>query len=79
MVKEKRDGRLKGRAVADGRKQRLYIKKEDVASPTVKLESLILSLLIDARENRDVATADIVGAYLIAEMKDHVIIKLTGE
>ena len=74
MVKKKRDGRLKGRAVVDGRKQRLYIKKEDVASPTVKLESLILSLLIDAHENRDVATADAVGAYLIADMKDHVIV-----
>ena len=79
MVKEKRDKRLKGRAVADGIKQRLYIKKEDVASPTVKLESLILSLLIDAYENRDVATADVVGSYLIADMKDHVIVKLTGE
>ena len=79
MLKEKQDGRLKSRAVADGRKQRMYIKKEDVASPTVKLESLILSLLIDAHENRDVATVDVVGAYLIAGMKDHVIVKLTGE
>ena len=60
MLKEKRDGRLKSRAVADGRKQRLYIKKEDVASPTVKLESLILSLLINTHENRDVVTADVV-------------------
>ena len=50
-----------------------------MASPTVKLESLILSLLIDAHENRDVATAYVVGAYLIADKKDHMIVKLTGE
>ena len=79
MVKEKRDGRLKGRAVADGRKQMAYIKKEDVASSTVKLESLVLSLLIDIQENMDVATADVVGAYLIADMDDHVIVKLMWE
>ena len=79
MVNEKRDGRLKGIAVADGRKQRLYIKNEDVASPTVELESLISSLLIDNHENRDVSTADVVDVYLIADMKDHVIAKLTEE
>ena len=37
MVKEKRDGKLKGRAVTDGSTRRKYIKKEDMASPTVKL------------------------------------------
>lgn len=79
MVTEKRDGRLNGRAVIDGRKQRRYIRKEDVASPTVELESLVLSLLIDAQENRDVATANLAGVYLLADTKDHVIVKLTGE
>lgn len=48
MVKGKWDGRLKGRVVADVRKQRMYIKKEGVVSPTVKLESLVILLLIDA-------------------------------
>ena len=57
----------------------MYMKKKDVASPTVKLESLVLLLLIDAQENRDVTTADVVGAYLITEMKDRVIVKLVGE
>ena len=37
-----------------------------------------MSLLIDAKENRDVVISDVVGAYLLAEMKDHVIVKLTG-
>ncbi len=34
FLKEKRDGRLKARACADGRKQRGEIAKEDAASPT---------------------------------------------
>ena len=79
MIKQKRCGKIKGRACADGRKQRRYIRKEDVASPTVQLNSLLLTLLIDAQESRDVATADIVGAYLMAYMNDLVLVKLTGE
>ena len=79
LVKEKRCGKFKGRACADGRKQRRYIRKDDVASPTIQLESLLLSLMIDAFEKRDVATADVVGAYLIANMDDFVLVKLTGD
>ena len=78
MINEKRCGKVKARACVDGRKQRRYISKEDVASPTVQQESLILSLVIDARENRDVAIADVVGAYLLATMDDYVLVKLTG-
>ena len=35
MIIEKRDGRIKARACADGRKQRRYMSKEDVSSPTM--------------------------------------------
>ena len=38
-----------------------------------------MSLLVDAKEVRDVAISDAVRAYLLAEMKDHVVLKLTGE
>ena len=78
VIKQKRCGKIKGRVVADGRKQRKFVPREDAASPTIKLESLLMSLMIDAKENRDVATADIVGAYPLVDMKDNVIVKLTG-
>ncbi len=39
----------------------------------------MLTLLIDAQERRDVATTDVVGAYLMADMNDFVLVKLTGE
>ena len=79
MIKEKRCGKVKARACVDGRKQRRYIKKEDVSSPTVQQESIIISMMIDAKEKRDVAIADVVGAYLLANMDDYVLIRLVGE
>ena len=39
----------------------------------------MLSLLIDAGKKRDVATVDVVGACLMADMKDKVIVKMTGD
>ena len=64
IIKEKRCGMLKGRSCVDGRPQWAYISKEEAASPTTALESLLMTLTIDAWEERDVATADVVGAYL---------------
>jgi hypothetical protein len=39
----------------------------------------MLSIMVDAHEGRDVATADVVGAYLKAYMDEFVIMKFTGE
>jgi Reverse transcriptase (RNA-dependent DNA polymerase) len=75
---EKRNGTIKGRGCADGRKQRLYTAKEDASSPTVAIESVMLSCVIDAAEKRDVATVDIPGAFLHADMEDKVLMKLEG-
>ena len=79
LIKEKRGGKLKGRTCADGRSQRGQYTKEQTASPTISTDALMLSLIIDAFEGRDVATADVVGAYLLADMDDFVLIKLTGD
>eukprot|EP00957_Ditylum_brightwellii_P054951 4164505-Ditylum_brightwellii.AAC.1 len=79
FLKEKRCGRIKGRTCADGRKQRETIAKEDAASPTVAPESVIITSVIDAKEGRDVATTDIPGAYLNAEMDEFVVMVLEGK
>jgi Reverse transcriptase (RNA-dependent DNA polymerase) len=79
LLKEKRNGDLKGRTVADGSKQKGMYPKSKTASPTVNVAALMLTILIDAYEKRDVATADVAGAYLKANMTDHVIIKFVGE
>ena len=78
-IKQKRSGKLKGRASADGRPQRLYIKKEEATSPTVTTEALLISLAIDAKENRAVATADIPGAFLSAKLEAEVHMMIEGD
>jgi hypothetical protein len=78
FLKQKRCGRIKGRGCADGRKQRVYMSKEETSSPTVTTEGLFLSCIIDAKEGRDVATADIPGAFMQADMNAVVHVRLTG-
>ena len=71
LIKKKRSGKIKGRTCANGSKQKRYLKHgENISSPTVSLEAIIGTLLIDANEDRDVAIFDIPGAYLHAEMPE---------
>ena len=81
LIKEKRCGRIKGRTCADGRPQRAYVPREEATSPTVSMEALMATLVIDAKEQRDVAIFDVPGAYLHADMPDDkfVLLKLEGE
>ena len=70
LIKEKRDGKVKGRTVADGSTQRDYIPPEQATSPTVSIEALLLTCVIDAMEERAVAVADVSGAFLKTEMPE---------
>ena len=81
FLKRKRCGKIKGRGCADGRGQREFISKEEASSPTASLYAIILTSLIDAIEERCVATTDIPGAFLQTDMPDDeppVYIKFTG-
>jgi hypothetical protein len=78
FLKEKRCGKIKGRGCADGRKQRLYTTKEEASSPTVAIESILLSCVIDAEEGRHVATADIPSAFMQVDMDEMVHMRLEG-
>jgi hypothetical protein len=78
VIKEKRCGKIKGRTVADGRPQRALYTKDETSSPTVSTDALMMSIMIDACERRDVATADVAGAYLHASMDDFTLLKLEG-
>jgi hypothetical protein len=79
LIKEKRTGELKGRTYADGSVQRSLYDKSETTSPTVATDALLYTLLIDAKERRDVAKADVVGAYLNADMDKFMVMKLTEE
>jgi len=77
-VKEKHKGQIKGRGCADGRKQWLYMQKEEICSPTVAVESLLISATMAAYERRGTATVDIPGAFMQADMVGNVHVKLEG-
>ena len=79
VIKQKRCGKIKGRTCADGRPQRNLYEKSETSSPTASSDAIMLTLIVDALERRDVATADVAGAYLNADMEDYVLMKLEGE
>ena len=79
-LKTKRSGLLKARGVADGRKQREYIEKEDASSPTVAVPAVFANCLISGIEGRHVATIDVPGAFLQVPMgEEEVYIRFEGE
>ena len=81
FLKKKRTGEVKGRAVAQGNAQRNYISREDASSPTVSGEAVIFTCIIEAEEDRDVATIDIPNAFIqtrVHNPKDRVFIRIKG-
>ena len=77
---------MKGRACAYGRTQRSTTSKEEASRPTASLDAILLSCVIDAMEDRNVATVDIPNAFVQTKldlkdkqgMKQRVIMKITG-
>ena len=71
---EKRDGRIKARTCANGSTQRLYTERDEAASPTAMTESILITATIDAKQNRDVMTADIPNAFVQTDVdqKNHI-------
>jgi hypothetical protein len=80
FLTKKRDGRIKARAVADGRSQIRYT-EEETYSPTVKLESIMLCSVIDALEKRHVVTIDIKSAFLKVDLPEDLklLVKMDGD
>ncbi len=81
FVERKQDGILKARQVTGGNNQRGYIMKEDTSSPTVSAEAAMLTCIVDANENRDVAIVDIPNAFVqtvVEDKKDRAFILIRG-
>jgi Reverse transcriptase (RNA-dependent DNA polymerase) len=80
---EKRDGTVKGRACANGSVQRPYIDKGDATSPTVSTEAVLNTSVLEAKQNRDVMTADTPNAFVQTEVDnkkfgERIIMKIRG-
>ncbi len=81
FVKKKRTGQIKAHKVAGGNKQRDFISKENASSPTVAMESVLLTSLVDAQEDRDIAIMDILNAFIQTVVKndeDKVVMRIRG-
>ena len=84
FLTEKRDGTVKARGVYDGKPTREWFNKEDTASPTVATESIMLTTVIDAKEERDIMSTDLPNAFVQTHLpKDEdgtarIIMKITG-
>ena len=80
---EKRDGIIKARTCANGSTQRIHCDKEDSASPTASIESIMLTSLIEAAEGRDIATVDLPNAFMQTDVGldkdgDNIVMKVRG-
>ena len=64
FLKYKIDGSIKGKGCADVSPQQLFMQNEDTTSPTISIQGIMFSFVIGAKEDRDVATADIPGYFL---------------
>ena len=60
--------RIKGRRCSDGRNQRIYKTKEETISPTVATDSMLLSCVIDAKDNWYIVTWNIPGLFMQSDM-----------
>jgi hypothetical protein len=54
------------------RKQRLYTTKEEASSPTVAIERILLSCVIDVEEGRHVAKVNILSDFMQVDMDEMV-------
>jgi hypothetical protein len=83
FLKEKKDSngvvtKIKARLVAGGHLQN----REDLldnSSPTLAYPSLLILSLLAAKFAHTVVTVDITGAYLNADMSDHVLMKINSD
>ena len=83
FVTKKKDGRLKSRTCANGSKQRIWSNREENASPTISTKGLLMTYVIDAKEERDVMLSDILNAFVKTDNENYkdgkqVVMKLYG-
>ena len=85
LLSQKKTGEKKGRLVFNGAGTRGFITKEEAASPTVTMESIQITSVIDAIERRDKMTSDVPNAFIQAYVpetkkgEDRIIMKIKGK
>ena len=81
-LSDKRSRVIKECTVYNGKPTREWLTKQDFESLTLTLENILLTLVIDAHEERDIMTVDVPNAYIQTELLqvdgDQVVMKITG-
>ena len=67
---QKRDSIIKARHVANGSRQWNWVSSEVTSSPSVLMQSVLLSAVINAEEWRDVAVTNIPNAFIQTEINE---------
>jgi hypothetical protein len=81
FLTEKRDKSIKGRMVANGKPTREWHTREEATSPTASLEGIFLTAAVDAKEKRDVLSADVPNAFIQTDIPDgeeRIVMKVDG-
>ena len=76
FLKEELDRSIKGRDCCYGCSQYDYMKKEEMSSPTLTWECLMLSFVTDTMESFDITTTDIPSVLLQTNMEVPVWVRL---
>ena len=79
---EKRDGKIKARTCANGSTQREYIDREDATSPTAATEAILITGVINAKQQRDIMPNDVPDAFVqtpIPQDRENIIMKIRGQ
>lgn len=81
--KERWQNQVKNMHQWHGSRQRVYLGQEEAASPTIMTQLIQLTVVIDAKEHWDIATADIPSAFvqtdvLQEEVSDWTMMKVMG-
>ena len=79
LVKIKRCVKVKGRMCVNGAPYRNYVAREEAKSPTVSMETLFATMLIDGHENRRMYNFDVPGAYLHVDILENKFVLLLIE
>ena len=61
-------GILKAYACANRSTQREYFEKEDTTSPTALNESVLITVIIEAKQKRDVMTVDVLNTFIQTDL-----------
>jgi hypothetical protein len=84
FITKKKDGRIKARACTNGSTQHEYTKCNEAASATALTESHLITAVIDAKQGRNIMTADISNAFVQTEIENkansnQTIMKIQGQ